>query len=383
MKSQAFQHPPADIKTGRRHNRSYRQHQPLLPQQASTEMLQHDDFSPIPLHQPNWMDQSIMAIDSRNTMMYASYDPDPTDPVIVAPSTYNSNVARRLNVIHSSPDHSPIRVFPSPEFSNKAQTLIPADQITVDDVLCGRGAGANTHPGNIKFRTLVAEYQNAYLSSQPLQKTHIAKSVVAEVTKNGGRFLRRANVVGLDGKRSVWYDIGYKAGREKACQALRERSSSSTFELPRKTRTGSAATAAFDNTGGSGGGGRTLYKTGGDSSEIEVNDRDVLMGRGGVTNSHDGNKIYRAKVSMRQREYLAAPKLKKAEIAMIVVDEIHASGGRFLVEKQGKWVEISREQARAKTSQALREKGPELRKIYNAAQELVAKKAAKNEMDHT
>ena len=373
MKSQPFQHSSADIKKGRRHNRLNQ------PPEPTPEMLHHDDFSPIPLHQPNWMDQSMMTNDSGSTMMYVSYDPDPNAPAIVDPSTYNSNVARRLNVVDSSPDQSPTRILPSPEFNNKVKNLITASQITADDVLCGRGAGANTHPGNIVFRTLVAEHQESYLSSQPLQKTQIAKSIVAKITENGGRFLRRANIVGLDGKRSVWYDIGFKAGREKACQALRERSSSSSFDLPRKRRRGNTVTTVFDQ--GGDGGGYALHSAS-SSSEIEVNDRDVLMGRGGVTNSHDGNKIYRAKVSKRQREYLAAPKLKKAEIAMIVVDEIHESGGRFLLEKQGKWVEISREQARAKTSQALREKGPELRKIYNAAQELVAKKAAKNEKDH-
>lgn len=271
------------------------------------------------------------------------------------------NYERSFDVIRSSPDHSR-NESPSPSV-NEDHVLITADQVLADDVLCGRGAGANTHPGNIAFRSLVGDLQLSYLSTKPLDKAHISKSIVAMITEKGGRFLKRSDFKGLDGKSNFWYDIGFKAAREKTCQALRERAPS-TFDIPNQF----AAAAAHPDLSA----GRKVDSPHG----IEVNDRDVLMGRGGVTNSHLGNKNYRTQVRRRQREYLAAPKLKKAGVAQLIIEEIYSDGGRFLTEKQGKWIEISKDKAREKTSQALREKAPELRKIYDAAHELVAKKVA-------
>jgi hypothetical protein len=320
---------------------------------------------------------------SRNHMLYAPYNPDPYAPLnfdppssfpsSLSPSHHfafnyghefnygthanNSNDVRSLNVIDLSPECSPLSVSPSPSFINEDQDLIDAEQITADDVLCGRGAGANTHPGNIKFRTLIGEYQMSYLSSKPLDKANIAKSIVANITSNGGRFLRRSDVEGLDGSTiSFWCDIGYKAAREKTCQALRERAPPPPPPPPIDGvhNSGGPLTAASHALGD--------FDFDESPVEIEVDDRDVLMGRGGITNSHPGNKIYRTHVTMRKEQYSAAPKLKKAFVAKLVTDEIYHSGGRFLLEKQGRWVEISPDKAREKTCQALREKPPERRK---------------------
>lgn len=313
---------------------------------------------------------------SRNHLLYAPYNPDPYAPLnINPPSPYspshhfhinydhefnyqthaynpNPNDEGRLNVIDLSPECSPLSVSPSPTFIiNEDQDLIDDDQITAEDVLCGRGAGANTHPGNIKFRTLIGEYQLLYLSSKPLDKANIAKCIVAKITCNGGRFLKRSDVEGLDGSTiSFWCDIGYKAAREKTCQALRERSPPPSSDVINNA--GSPASHVGE---------RDVDDSPG---EIEVDDRDVLMGRGGITNSHPGNKIYRTHVNLRKEEYLSAPKLKKAFVAKRVTDEIYQNGGRFLLERQGRWVEISPEKAREKTSQALREKPSEHRQRF-------------------
>ena len=310
-------------------------------------------------------------------MLYAPYNPDPYAPLNFDPPAsyspshqfpfnhghefnyrthaHNPIDVRSVNVIDLSPECSPLNVSPSPSFINEDQDLIDEDQITADDVLCGRGAGANTHPGNIKFRTLIGEYQLSYLSSKPLDKANIAKSIVAKITGNGGRFLRRSDVEGLDGSTiSFWSDIGYKAAREKTCQALRERAPPPSPPIDVVHNSGDTPTVAS----------QALGEFDFDESpvEIEVDDRDVLMGRGGITNSHPGNKIYRKHVTLRKEEYLVAPKLKKAFVAKLVTDEIYHSGGRFLLEKQGRWVEISPDKAREKTCQALREKPAERRK---------------------
>lgn len=64
---------------------------------------------------------------------------------------------------------------------------------------------------------------------------------------------------------------------------------------------------------------------------------------------------------------MAAPKLDKAKIALAIVKEVLSQGGRFLCEKGSDWVEVTQEKAREKTSQALREKAPELRRIFDSA----------------
>jgi hypothetical protein len=60
-------------------------------------------------------------------------------------------------------------------------------------------------------------------------------------------------------------------------------------------------------------------------------------------------------VQERQHIYFAAKKLDKAKVAMVLVEEIKAAGGRFLVERDGRWIEVSAEKARTKASQAFRE----------------------------
>jgi hypothetical protein len=90
------------------------------------------------------------------------------------------------------------------------------------------------------------------------------------------------------------------------------------------------------------------------ATRIAVND--VLMGRGGATNNHEGNKRYRTIVSFHQAEYLAARKKDKVLFARKIVAIVKANGGRFLKQdSQQKWVEVSDKKATEKTSQALRE----------------------------
>merc|ERR1712241_1331538 len=61
-----------------------------------------------------------------------------------------------------------------------------------------------------------------------------------------------------------------------------------------------------------------------------ITPNDVLCGRGGLTNSHVGNKTFRKVVDEYQQEYLKARKKEKKEIAKRIVSRIHENGGRFL-----------------------------------------------------
>jgi hypothetical protein len=88
-----------------------------------------------------------------------------------------------------------------------------------------------------------------------------------------------------------------------------------------------------------------------------IGPHDVLCGRGGATNNHEGNRRFRSIVVEHQTEYLTARKMEKAVIARQIVEAVHNNGGRYL--KRSKtadtWVEVPLKQATAKTSQALRE----------------------------
>jgi hypothetical protein len=91
---------------------------------------------------------------------------------------------------------------------------------------------------------------------------------------------------------------------------------------------------------------------------------DVLCGRGGATNSHAGNRIFREMVKKYQDKYLRAKKKDKPTVASEVVTNIRTKGGRFLekVKDIGLWRDIGDRKAMEKTSQALREGAPKIRK---------------------
>ncbi|KAL3761641.1 hypothetical protein ACHAWU_000128 [Discostella pseudostelligera] len=92
---------------------------------------------------------------------------------------------------------------------------------------------------------------------------------------------------------------------------------------------------------------------------------DVLCGRGGGTNVHPGNRRFRDLVNANRRAYLKAKKNDKPTISRSIVRGIRQMNGRFLKkdEKKDLWFEIGDDCAREKTSQALRQRAPEMRKI--------------------
>eukprot|EP00934_Nitzschia_sp_Nitz4_P001788 Nitzschia sp. Nitz4//scaffold120_size68122//52655//53743//NITZ4_006053-RA/size68122-processed-gene-0.52-mRNA-1//-1//CDS//3329534305//1788//frame0 len=94
-------------------------------------------------------------------------------------------------------------------------------------------------------------------------------------------------------------------------------------------------------------------------------DNDVLSGRGGGTNVHPGNRNFRDLINTHRRAYLKARKNDKPAISRAIVRAIRESGGRFLKkkDKSNLWHEIGDDAAREKTSQALRQRAPEMRKL--------------------
>jgi hypothetical protein len=98
----------------------------------------------------------------------------------------------------------------------------------------------------------------------------------------------------------------------------------------------------------------------------EPHDNDVMYGRGGGTNHHPGNKQYRQMVEDRKLEYVNSKRLDKPLVALEIIRFWRGQipSGRFLKldEKTGLWSDVGDKKAREKTSQALREKAPLIRK---------------------
>lgn len=112
------------------------------------------------------------------------------------------------------------------------------------------------------------------------------------------------------------------------------------------------------------------------------NDNDVLSGRGGGTNVHPGNRHFRDLINLHRRSYLKARKNDKPAISRAIVRNVRENNGRFLKrdEKSGLWYEIGDDAAREKTSQALRQRAPEMRKILFESEREQARQEAEEQI---
>jgi len=102
-----------------------------------------------------------------------------------------------------------------------------------------------------------------------------------------------------------------------------------------------------------------------------VQDEDVLSGRGGATNIHPGNRYFRDLINENRLIYLKAKKNDKPDISRAIVNKVRQRNGRFLKKRDetGLWYEIGDNLAREKTSQALRQRAPQFRKMMRASEE--------------
>jgi len=99
---------------------------------------------------------------------------------------------------------------------------------------------------------------------------------------------------------------------------------------------------------------------------VDYTDRDVLLGRGGLSNKHPGNKRYRQEIENAKPVYRAASKDEKTHWASLLVEYVQKDGGRFLEKdkENGKWYIVPDIVARRKAGQALREENTaESRKV--------------------
>eukprot|EP00523_Entomoneis_sp_CCMP467_P000476 CAMPEP_0168752902 /NCGR_PEP_ID=MMETSP0724-20121128/18645_1 /TAXON_ID=265536 /ORGANISM="Amphiprora sp., Strain CCMP467" /LENGTH=851 /DNA_ID=CAMNT_0008801205 /DNA_START=13 /DNA_END=2565 /DNA_ORIENTATION=+ len=93
---------------------------------------------------------------------------------------------------------------------------------------------------------------------------------------------------------------------------------------------------------------------------------DVLCGRGGATNQHIGNSHWRQLVAANKELYLKLPKRQKQLLSKSIVHAVRSQQppGRFLQKhpQTDLWYDVGDARALEKTSQALREGAPKLKK---------------------
>ena len=98
---------------------------------------------------------------------------------------------------------------------------------------------------------------------------------------------------------------------------------------------------------------------------VDYTDNDVLLGRGGLSNKHPGNRRYRQEIEDAKAVYRSASKDEKTQWAELLVASVRRYGGRFLEKDKdnGRWYIVPDIVARRKAGQALREDNtPESRK---------------------
>jgi len=110
----------------------------------------------------------------------------------------------------------------------------------------------------------------------------------------------------------------------------------------------------------------TVSSTSASSCDFEILPNDVLSGRGNASKKHDGNVHFRTLVQAARDCYVGFPPSKKILVSQAVYDAIKClePPGRFLKENTmligggSTWEELSEKEAVSKTSQALREGQP-------------------------
>ncbi|KAL3938627.1 MAG: hypothetical protein SGBAC_006504 [Bacillariaceae sp.] len=83
------------------------------------------------------------------------------------------------------------------------------------DIVCGRGRGIWTHPGNLRLKLLIECNLQAYSQAvRRREKSLIINHVLDTMILTGARFVKK--------ERSVWYVIDEKEAREKTAHAIRD-----------------------------------------------------------------------------------------------------------------------------------------------------------------
>ena len=212
--------------------------------------------------------------------------------------------------------------------------FVLAKDVTEKDILCDLTDNVN-HEGNKSFHRTVKQAcksRRGKLVPETI-KEQICSGIVNFTLNNNGRFLKYFDNV-------HWIVMS----RDDALLVTKLQVSLEIEDSPVPPL---VAQPQLDNEGG-----ETVL-------ESHIRKTDILCGRGGKSNHHEGNKWYRDLIARTRPIYQndGLSKKKKTGISNGVVDHIHMEGGRFLQAKKGSelWIVMSRADARKKAAQLLRE----------------------------
>jgi len=94
----------------------------------------------------------------------------------------------------------------------------------------------------------------------------------------------------------------------------------------------------------------------------------VICGRGGFANHHEGNQAYLKKKECMQEAYKSASNATKTQMKLELIAFVHNRGGRFIRRNtDGAWEELDNREVRNKAAQALRDLPASRRKASQRA----------------
>jgi hypothetical protein len=172
------------------------------------------------------------------------------NPATNANTTYNNSAFQLLDI---PTRFNNVDLLVRPSRQEKPGTMPDGYLPSHSDVCCGRGKQNWNMPGNINFRSVIRASVARYVAApSKADKTAVVVSVVDEIRRQGGHFLKEQQELQYDSS-SDWYDIGDAAAREKVGHSLRDQAGSSTYsasksplQLAKKEHARRTADAADD-----------------------------------------------------------------------------------------------------------------------------------------
>merc|ERR1719223_16552 len=205
-----------------------------------------------------------------------------------------------------------------------------------NDVLFGSSSLQQQHPGNVLFSSLIHKHRTEYQSGADFKVEH---QIIKEIGNRfpPGRFLRQHD-------KTTWEELKLEEALALTSQSLREQSDlNSTLTTSNPVQ--------------------TVLRG------INIpHPHDILVGRGNGANQHPGNVYFRELVQRFKYRYIHTPSSEKKFITKHIINEIGKRNppGRFLKQnpENDLWDTLEIDKTLEKTSQALRENAPELRKTF-------------------
>ncbi|KAG7354572.1 hypothetical protein IV203_003928 [Nitzschia inconspicua] len=212
----------------------------------------------------------------------------------------------------------------------------PIPEPEPQDVLSGRGASVNNHPGNKRFRALCFVRKPLFDAGNHAAKRRIATEIVdimmtpKEGETEGARFLKRNN----NSEKGPYYAMTREQAISKAQQVMRD------YKRPDRI----ALRENLEASGQLRKRNRTTISTPIEEPLLEVPEEpiienpfgvhahDVLCGRGAFVNGHIGNTRLRTLALERKRQFDSGTYADKRTLATEIVQTIQSLSppGRFL-----------------------------------------------------